>query len=213
MVTAGKRAQAFSRSIDSSKSNGFSVNTVISEARSKDMSSFLRAPPPRPLGAAETLESLTHWETTFRTYFKRDESYKPLIRKTTTWDPLAANYGQVAESTGLKRSAPEVMEDLVDLLSTLASFLPHSYLTDKLLKTTKSWKDVWHVIYEHYGVLITSETLLDFEKFHKHTEETHRQFYERLVQHAKQHLAPANIKVEEISTRANAEIMYDSVIT
>ena len=60
MVTAGKRAQAFSRSIDSSKLNGFSVNTVISEARSKDMSSFLRAPPPRPLGAAETLESLTY---------------------------------------------------------------------------------------------------------------------------------------------------------
>ena len=72
---------------------------------------------------------------------------------------------------------------------------------------------MWHVIYEHYGVLITSETLLDFEEFHKHTEETHRQFYERLVQHAKQHLAPANIKVEEISTRANAEIKYDSVET
>ena len=126
------------------------------------MSSYMRTPPPRPLGAAETLESLTHWETTFRTFFKRDDAYKPLIRKTATWDPNAANYGQVAESTGLKRTAAEVMEDLVDLLSTLAGFLHHSYLTDKLTKCTKNWTDVWHVIHEHYGVQVTSETLLDF---------------------------------------------------
>ena len=109
------------------------------------MSSYVRTPPPRPLGTAETLESLTHWETTFRTFFKRDEAYKPLIRRTTTWDPNAANYGQVAESTGLKRTAAELMEDLVDLLSTLAGFLPHSYLTDKLTKCTKNWTDVWHI--------------------------------------------------------------------
>ena len=147
------------------------------------MSTFVRAPPPRPLGTSESLESLTHWETTFRTYFKRDDAYKPLVRKTATWEPSAPNYGQVEETTGLKRTATEVMEDLTDLLSTLAGFLPHSYLTEKILKTTKGWNDVWQVIYEHYGVQITSETLLDFEELHKNTGETHRQFYERLVQH------------------------------
>ena len=65
------------------------------------MSTFVRAPPPRPLGTSESLESLTPWETTFRTYFKRDDAYKPLVRKTKTWEPSAPNYGQVEETTGL----------------------------------------------------------------------------------------------------------------
>ena len=94
------------------------------------MTTVIRNPPPRQLRTAETLESLTHWETTFRTYFKRDDAYKPLLRKSTVWDPMVGNYGQIAETSGLKRTAAEVKEDLVDLLSTLAGFLPHSYLID-----------------------------------------------------------------------------------
>ena len=46
-------------------------------------------------------------------------------------------------------------EDLVELLSSLAGFLPHFYLTDKLLHNTKGWKDVWNTIFEHYGVEVT----------------------------------------------------------
>ena len=93
------------------------------------MSKILRTPPPRPLGTAETLESLTHWKTTFRTYFKRDETYKIFLREAATWDPLAVNFAQRAENGGLERTAAEMKEDLVDLLSSLAGFLPHSYLT------------------------------------------------------------------------------------
>ena len=176
------------------------------------MTTVIRNPPPRQLGTAETLESLTHWETTFRTYFKRDDAYKPLLRKSTVWNPMEGNYGQIAETSGLKRTAAEVKEDLVDLLSTLAGFLPHSYLTDKLLKSTKGWSDVWQIIHEHYGVQVSSETLLDFEDFSKQTGETHRQFYERLLQHARLHLAPANVKVEEIETGTRAESMSVSLM-
>ena len=79
------------------------------------MTSQVRHPPPRQLGASETLESLTHWETTFRTYFKRDDSYKKFLRTSASWDPQAANYGQVAETTGLERSAADMKEDLIDL--------------------------------------------------------------------------------------------------
>ena len=43
-----------------------------------------------------------------------------------------------------------------------------------------------------------SETLLDWESITKLSDETHRQFFERLLQHAKQHLAPANVKVEHL---------------
>ena len=176
------------------------------------MTSVVRHPPPRPLGAAETLESLTHWESTFRTYFKRDDAYKQLIRKSAKWNPLEIHYGQATETTGLKRTAAEVKEDLTDLLTTLAGFLPHSYLTDKLLKNTKNWSDVWAIIHEHYGVQVSSETLLDFEDLCKQTGETHRQFYERLLQHARHHLAPANVKVEEVDTGNQAETMSVSMM-
>ena len=159
-----------------------------------------KTPPLRPLGKHETLESLTHWRTTFRTFYKRDDTYRSLIRGTATWDPAAANYGQVAETEGLKRNAADMKEDLDDLLHILAGYLPHAYLTDKILNNTKGWDDVYNIIYEHYGVQVTSESLLDFESLHKEAGETHRQFYERLLQHAKQHLAPAGVKVEQITT-------------
>ena len=59
---------------------------------------------------------------------------------------------------------------------------------------------MWNVIHDHYGVQVTSESLLDFESMYKQTGETHRQFYERLLQHVKQHLAPAGVKVEQLTT-------------
>ena len=176
------------------------------------MSNFVKCPPPRQLGTTETLESLTHWKTTFRTYFKKDDSYKPLVRPNAAWNPAATNYGQVDETQGLERSASEVKEDLVDLLNTLAGFLPHSYLTDKLVLNTRNWSDVWNIIYEHYGVTVTSETLLDFEDMYRENGESHRQFFERLLQHTRQHLAPANVKVEQINTGATAETMSVSLM-
>ena len=37
--------------------------------------------PPRQLGAKETLESPSHWQTTFRTFYKKDDSYKIFSKK------------------------------------------------------------------------------------------------------------------------------------
>ena len=80
-----------------------------------------RTPPPRQLGMKETLDTLTHWKTNFRTFYKRDDAYKYFMKEDTTWDPLAGNYGQPAEGDkGLKRKEADMKEDLVDLLSTLA---------------------------------------------------------------------------------------------
>ena len=158
-----------------------------------------RTPPPRQLGAKETLESLSHWQTTFRTFYKKDDSYKTFFKKDQKWNHLRPNYDLNDEPDGEKRSAADLAEDLTDLLNTLAGYLPHSYLTDKILKSSKCWTDVWRIIHDHYNVQVTSETLLDFESLHKLSEETHRQFFERLLQHAKQHLAPANVKVESLT--------------
>ena len=169
-----------------------------------------RTPPPRQLGSSETLESLLHWKTTFRTFYKKDEAFKRFFRVGTTWNPNNNNYGLVDDEND-ERDVEELSEDLSDLLHTLASYLPHAYLTDKIVKTTTCWDDVWGVINDHYNVQVTSETLLDFESLHKQESETHRQFYERLLQHAKQHLAPANVKVEN-HVNATADRMSISLM-
>ena len=161
-----------------------------------------RTPPPRQLLAIETLESLTHWKTSFKTFYKRDECYKIFFKSGTQWDPNQRSYGLQDEVDGDQRNAADLCEDLCDLLNTLAGYLPHSYLTDKIVTQTKNWDEVYQVIFDHYNVQVTSESLLDFESIHKNAEETHRQFYERLLQHAKQHLAPANAKVENLTNLA-----------
>ena len=172
---------------------------------------YSRTPPPRLLGGHETLETLSHWQTTFRTFYKKDDSYKIFFKTGQKWNYLQPNYGLEDEVGGDKRTAAELAEDLADLLNTLAGYLPHSYLTDKILKSSLCWADVWRIIHDHYNVQVTSETLLDFESLHKLGEETHRQFYERLLQHAKQHLAPANVKVETF-TNTQADTMSISLM-
>ena len=126
-----------------------------------------RTPPPRQLGTKETLDTLIHWRTTFRTFYKRDSNYKHFVQESTTWDPNHDTYNQVDEVVrdangdpvldtdtqnpkpiGLGRTAEQMKEDLLDLLNTLAGYLPHSYLTDKIVEDTKGWKDVWDIIYE-----------------------------------------------------------------
>merc|ERR1712215_364653 len=104
----------------------------------------------------------------------------------------------MGEVKGQKRAPLIFKEDLVDLLNTLAGYLPHAYLTDKIVSDTKNWTEVWEVIYEHYGVQVDNGTFLDFESMTKRTDETHRQFYERLLHYVKQHLAKA--KPEDAST-------------
>ena len=93
-----------------------------------------RTPPPRQLTSNETLESLTHWETAFRTFYKRDDMYRIFFKKDVKWNHLMPNYDLSDEVDGDKRKAEELCEDLQDLLNTLAGYLPHSYLTDKILK-------------------------------------------------------------------------------
>ena len=137
---------------------------------------YSRTPPPRHIGAHNTLESLSHWQTTFRTFYKKDDSYKIFFKTNSKWNSFRPNYDLEYETDGDQRTAAELAEDLADLLNTLAGYLPHSYLTDKILKSSKCWADVWRIIHDHYNVQVTSETLLDFETLYKLSEETHRQF-------------------------------------
>ena len=90
-----------------------------------------RTPPPRQLGTKETLESLTHWKTTFRTFYKKDDAYRIFFKSDAKWNHSQPNYDLADETVGEKRKAADLSEDLIDLLSPeyscrlLATLLPH----------------------------------------------------------------------------------------
>ena len=57
----------------------------------------VRNPPPRMLNAKETLHSLDHWKTIFRTYYRRDSIFKAFLLPTAAWNPNAIDYGLLNE--------------------------------------------------------------------------------------------------------------------
>ena len=130
-----------------------------------------RTPPPRQLLAIETLESLTHWKTSFKTFYKRDECYKIFFKSGTQWDPNQRSNGLQDEVDGDQRNAADLCEDLCDLLNTLAGYLPHSYLTDKIVTQTKNIMSIkffacssvlWK--YAYYVTLLYNSAIMYFLK-------------------------------------------------
>ena len=101
---------------------------------------IVRNPPPRMLAAKETLYSLNHWKTSFRTYYRRDSFYKGFLLQTATWDAALPNFGQQEDrhQNTVVRSALDKGEDLRDFLHTLVGYLPFPYLTEKIINGTKN---------------------------------------------------------------------------
>ena len=125
---------------------------------------LVRNPPPRMLGMQETLYSLNHWRTSFTTYYRRDSYFKCFLLPNAAWSPTEANYGQRDEFDGetITRSAVDKGEDLKDFLNTMIGYLPFPYLTEKILHGTSNLNQVWDVVFEHYGLKVTGESMLDF---------------------------------------------------
>ena len=90
---------------------------------------------PRKLECKETVLFLQQWRMQFKQYIKQDDHYRRFLGSNVTWDPTLANYGFLAETQGLNRSAADEMEDCKDFLHVLATFLPHGYLTEKIVNT------------------------------------------------------------------------------
>ena len=162
------------------------------------------------LTLSETLHSLNHWKTSFRTYYRRDSYFKAFLLPDATWTNSARDhYGQTADVNGNTtiRSAADKGEDLKDFLNTLAGYLPFPYLTEKIVDGSSKLQDIWDTIYEHYGVSVNSESLLDYVNVKINEGETYRQYYDRLLSHARLHLPRANIVVDGINTGENGEKM------
>ena len=64
---------------------------------------FVKTPPPRPLSQKETLDSLNHWKTIFRNYYRRDSSFKQFLKSDCKWDFKESNYAL----TQLEDETPE----------------------------------------------------------------------------------------------------------
>ena len=174
--------------------------------------SATKVPMPRQLGDDENLESLQHWKVTFRNYFRRDDYFNVFLATNFTWNPAAADYGLTAETTGLKRTAVVLKNDLVAFLETIAGFLPYSYVTERILNNTTSLKDVWAIIADLYEAEVSSDTFLELSNFSKLPNESFRQFYERMVDHVQKHLTKPNVKLENYDSGVTGDKMNISML-
>ena len=139
-------------------------------------STHVKIPLPRKLESKETMQSLQQWKMQFKQYMKQDDNYRCFLGSDVAWNPTHVTYGFEAEAAGLRRTAIQKMDDCKDFLHVLCTFLPHGYLTDKIVQTSTSLVSAFGIIEEHYGLLPSQETFLDLESFNKQTGESYRQF-------------------------------------
>ena len=150
--------------------------------------------PPRPLSSTETVHSLAQWKINFKQYCKKDESFKYFLRSTTVWDKTENNAG-FTEDVG-KKKPEDLKEDLDDFLLMLASYLPHGYITDKILNKSESFESAFLIIEDHYGLIPSQETFCDLTQMSRLPDEPYRQFFDRLVAFTGRHLMTHDGKQE-----------------
>ena len=165
----------------------------------------VKVPPPRQLNSSETLQSLEQWYRTFKQYYKRDSHFKVFTLPTTTWNPADDVFGFQAESTGLKRQPLELKEDCIHFLHALSSYMPYGYLVEKFVSSVSSLGNAFALICEHYGVSPSQESFLDFVSIHKDANESYRQYHERLLAFARQHLTKANTSVDGVNSGVSGD--------
>ena len=146
--------------------------------------------PPRALTSEETQQTMQQWKINFRQYIKRDDTYRTFLNM--DWNPAVDDYGLAAETTGLQRTAAALKNDLLDFLHILASYMPHGYLTDKLISKSKSLASAFELIEENFNLLPTQESFFEFLSIKKMSLETYRQMFDRMVAFATQHLMPSH---------------------
>ena len=110
-------------------------------------------------------QSLDQWKMLYRQFIKKDDPYRKFLSSDIQWRPQEKNYGFVIETEGLKHSPKAQMDDCRDFLHTLATFLPHGYLTENIVSTSTSFSNASEMIQERYGLLPTQKSLMDIEGF------------------------------------------------
>ena len=156
----------------------------------------VKVPPPRPLTDSESTHSLTQWRINFKQYCKRDEAFKLFLQSDTTWDASRENYGFEADHGN--RSPIQLADDLEDFLHMLASFLPHGYITEKIVRKSTSLSSAFAIIEENFGLVPSQESWCDFATLSRAPNEPYRQFYDRMVSFVTKHLMAEDVKNTEV---------------
>ena len=171
-----------------------------------------RLPTPRHLKDEESIESLTHWWTVFRNYYRRDKYVGGFLVSTAKWDPSKDFYGFEDEATGLKRSKADWAEDLSGFMEIVAGYMENSYLTDRLKTTTKCIADVKACLFKLYDAELSQDSLLDVSKMKKTSTETPHQFFEKLSSHYIKHLTKPGVKVDSFDSGNKGDQMNLSMM-
>ncbi len=146
---------------------------------------FPKCPYPRQLTKKETMDSLSHWQSCMRNYFRRTPQYAQFFRRNAIWDPSKTNYGFQGDESDVQA------DDLECLLDTIASFMPGPYITHQITKMTINMQSVWDVIWNHYGVKPTQLTSLDFMSLKMESDDRYIDLYDKMIYHSTTHLCPA----------------------
>ena len=149
-----------------------------------------KVPYPRQLTANETLDTLSHWKSHIRNYFRRDENLKVFFAREKTWDPSQQNYGFLGDN------AAEEADHLEGLLDTISGFMPGPYLTTRITRHTKSMNDVFAVIWQHYDVDPNPSSFIEFAHLKLAKEERYIDLFYRMLYHAEMHLLKKDTVVE-----------------
>ena len=162
---------------------------------------------PRKLEQQESLQSLNHWRTVFRNYFRRCSYYSYFLQPDINWNNERNRGFTVQETSGLKRTPSQLAADLEGFLECLASFLPFDYVPDKLLQESTSMTSVWTIIYDIYDVEINTTHYLDYATMTRNPQETYRNFYNRLVGFVRQHLPHNSVEAEGVKSPSTGETL------
>ena len=161
-----------------------------------------RALAPRKLEQTETLQSLNHWRNVVKNYFRRFQFYSYFLTPGLTWNNTATRGFLTSETTGLKRTPALLATDLEGFLSTIGTYLPFDYITEKLLDESTSLDSVWSIIYEIYDAELVTSNYLDYAFMSRENGETYRNYYNRLVGFTRQHLPKTPVTVEGVTSPA-----------
>ena len=141
-----------------------------------------KLPYPRQLTKTETLDSLSHWVSCVRNYFRRSPQFQIFFKRTTAWDCSKQNYGFSTPN------AEDEADNLEALLDTISSFLPGPYITNQITKNTVNIQSVWDIIWDHYGVKPSQSSFFDYVKISRSSDERYIDLYDKMIYHTQNHL-------------------------
>ena len=156
-----------------------------------------KLPTPRICTTDETRETLAIWFDTSGNFFSGDDRFKRFLTPNQTWarNHAAGHYGfqQEPQASRLRRAPAEIEADLLRFFSAVSGFFPFTFLTRTFPETT-SWATMKAMVYKTYNMELNGISFLTFNQIKRCPEENYYIFYERLLDHFRQHLVGPNIQ-------------------